>query len=163
MLTSEPTLFKRLANLLFMAVVLTAVGVFIFRSELTDAITDALNDNNGMAAKRRWDSSIQGKFTLRPERDDRAFLQVSDLRSGAATAIGVPVTFTLTNLGDANGFPSLAVVMVDANGRATRQVDFSPTDYTHASRFEKEQIQLVLRPLASEKSFTVHAYYGDLK
>jgi hypothetical protein len=160
MITTEPTLIKRLANLLFIGIVLAAIGVFIFRSELTEGVSDAMNDNNAMAIKRRWQPNVEGKFTLRTERDDAAFLQVTNLRSGAPTTIGVPISFDLTNLGDANGFPSLAVFMVDAAGQKTRQVDFQPNDYPHSSRFEKERIELVLRPAQHETSFTVHAYYG---
>lgn len=160
MLATESTLVKRAMNILFLGAVLAAAGIYVFRAELTDTVSDGFAGND-TAIKRKWLPGTRGKLVLRPERNDAAFLQVGALRSGSPSSIGVPVSFDLINLGDANDFPNIAVVMVGADRRPMRQVLFSPADYTHDSHFEHERVDLLLQPRASERSFTVHAFYGD--
>jgi hypothetical protein len=160
MIATESTVMKRTMNLVFLGVVATAAALFVFRAELTEAAFDALA-NNEAAAKLKWSPDAGGKFVLRPERNDTLFLQVGALRSGAATSLGVPVSFDLTNLGDANDFPNIAVVMVGAGGQPLRQVVFSPKEYTHQARFEKQHVELMLQPRPGERSFTVRVFYGE--
>jgi hypothetical protein len=157
---SESILAKRLVNVLFLGVVATAVGIYVFRAELADAVSDNLHTNSA-AMRRTWSPGDGGKFVLRPERNDPAFLRVGALHAGRASPIGVPVNFDLTNLGDANDFPNIAVVMTGSGGRQLRQILFSPQDYAHDSRFEKEQIQLLLQPRPEERGFTVRVFYGE--
>jgi len=160
MLATEPTLMRRAINTLFLVVVLTVSVACVFRAEITDAVTDSLARNDA-AIKRKWEEGISGRLSLRPQTNDPAFLQVTGLQSGAAMLAGVPISFDLTNLGDANDFPNIAVSMADAAGRPLRQILFSPADYTHGRRFEKERVELLLRPRPEERHFTVQAFYGD--
>lgn len=160
MLATESTLIKRSINLLFFGIVLAAAGVYLFRAELAEAVSDGMASNDA-AVKRKWLPGDGGKLVLRPERNDPAFLQVGTLRAGAPSSIGVPVSFDLTNLGDANDFPSIAVVMVDAGKRPLRQIVFPPTEYSHDRRFGKQRVELLLQPRPDERSFTVRAFYGD--
>ena len=160
MLVTESTLVKRAMNMLFLGAVLAATGIYVFRAELADTVSDGFAADDA-AIKRKWLPGTRGKLVLRPERNDAAFLQVGALRSGSPSSIGVPVFFDLINLGDANDFPNIAVVMVGADRRPVRQVIFSPADYTHDSQFEHERIELLLQPRGNERSFTVHAFYGE--
>jgi hypothetical protein len=160
MLATESTLVKRAMNLLFLGVLVTATGIYVFRTELADTVSDSFAGNDA-AIKRRWLPGTGGKLVLRPERNDEAFLQVGALRSGMPSSIGVPVSFDLINLGDANDFPNIAVVMVGADRRPIRQILFSPADYTHDNRFGHERVELLLQPRAGERSFTVRAFYGE--
>jgi hypothetical protein len=157
---SESILAKRLVNVLFLGVVATAVAIYIFRAELADAVSDSVHTNSA-AMRRAWSPGDGGKFVLRPERNDPTFLRVGALHPGRASSIGVPVNFDLTNLGDANDFPNIAVVMTGSGGRQLRQILFSPQDYPHGDRFEKEQIQLILQPRPDERGFTVRVFYGE--
>jgi hypothetical protein len=157
---SEPFLAKRVVNILFLGVVTAAVGVYLFRSELADAVSDNLRTNSA-ALRRTWSPIERGKFVLRPVRNDPAFLRVGALRAGRASSIGVPVTFDLTNLGDSNDFPSIAVLMTGTAGQPLRQILFSPRDYSHASRFEKQPVELFLHPRPEERGFTVRVFYGE--
>jgi hypothetical protein len=160
MLATEPTLIRRAMNTLFMGALLCVGAAYVFRAEITDAVTDGLGKNDA-AVKRKWEEGIRGKLSLRPQSNDPAFLQVTGLRSGAATQAGVPISFDLTNLGDANDFPNIAVLTVDAAGRPLRQILFSPADYNHGRRFEKERVELLVRPRHEERSFTVQGFYGE--
>jgi len=160
MLANESSLVKRAVNTLILCAVFMALGIYVFRTEIADTALDSFAGND-TAMKRKWLPGTHGKLVLRPERNDEAFLRVGALRSGSPSSIGVPVSFDLVNLGDANDFPNIAVVMVGADGRPIRQVLFSPADYTHDSQFEHERIELLLQPRASERSFTVHAFYGE--
>lgn len=160
MLATESTLVKHAFNILILGAVLMAVGVYVFRTELADTALDGFAGNDA-AIKRRWLPGTRGKLVLRPERNDEAFLQVGALRSGSPSSIGVPVSFDLINLGDANDFPNIAMVMVGGDRRPIRQILFSPADYTHDNQFEHERIELLVQPRAGERSFTVHPFYGN--
>ncbi|WP_371765513.1 hypothetical protein [Massilia sp.] len=160
MLTAESTLAKKFVNLLFYGAAAIATTGYVFWTELTDAVTDQLTDR-GAVVKRRWDPGLGGQLSLRPERNDTGFLQVSGLKSGARTPFGIPVSFDLTNQGAANDFPNVAVVMVNTSGQALRQILFSPKDYSHGTRFEKEHVELLLQPRGEERSFTVRVFYGE--
>lgn len=160
MLATEPTLIRRAINTLFMGALLAAAAAYAFRAEITDAVTDGLNKNDA-AVKRVWEDGVRGRLSLRPQTNDPAFLQVSGLRAGAATQVGVPISFDLTNLGDANDFPNIAVLTVDASGRPLRKILFSPSDYNHGKRFERDRVELLVRPRPDERSFTVQAFYGE--
>lgn len=160
MLSTESTLLKRLVNILFVGIGIAAAGVYTFRAELSDTLTDALQARDG-AVKRVWSAETSGPMTLRPERNDDRLLKVGALHAGAPSSIGIPVSFELTNLGDANDFPNVAVVMIGAGGCETREVVFKPADYTHPSKFDTHSIELLLHPRGDERSFTVRVFYGD--
>jgi hypothetical protein len=160
MMASEPTYFKKFFNLLFLAIVVAAAGVYLFRAELSEAVSDAMA-KNAAAVKREWAPGSGGVLVLRPEQNDQSLLKVGALRAGAPSSLGVPVSFDLTNLGDANDFPNLAVVMVGADGSARRTIYFTPTDYSHSNRFENERVELLLQPRPDEHRFTIRAFYGD--
>lgn len=157
---SESNLAKRVISVLFLGVVMTAVVIYIFRAELADAVADKLYTNSA-AVRRTWSPGQGGKFTLRPERNDPAFLRVGALHAGRASSLGVPVTFDLTNLGDTNDFPNIAVVMTATGGRPLRQILFSPQDYSHDSQFEKQQVELLIQPRPGESGFAVRVFYGE--
>jgi hypothetical protein len=161
MLAAESTIVKQAVNLLFIGLVASAAAVFVFRAELSDAIFDSLA-NNEAAARRNWDPATGGTFVLRPERNDPLFLQVTELRAGIATAAGTPVSFNLTNLGNANDFPNIAIVTIGTDGRPLRQLVFSPKEYAHDSRFGRQHVELLIQPRTGEQSFTVRVFYGDL-
>lgn len=160
MMATEPTLIRRSINTLLVGALFAIAVAYVFRAEITDVVTDGLSSNDA-AAKRVWVGGLRGRMSLRPQTNDPAFLQITGLRAGAATQVGVPISFDLTNLGDANDFPNIAVVTVDSNSRSLRKILFSPRDYNHSKRFERERIELLVRPLPGERSFTVHAFYGD--
>lgn len=160
MLATESTVIKQTVNLLFIGLIVSAAAIFVFRAELSDVVFDSLA-NNEAAAKRRWDPGTGGTFVLRPERNDPLFLQVGGLRTGTATAVGTPVSFNLTNLGDANDFPNIAIVMVGAGGHPLRQIVFSPSEYSHDSRFGRQHVELLIQPRPGEHSFAVRVFYGD--
>jgi hypothetical protein len=147
-------------NLLFFGFALAASAAYVYRAELSEAVSDSLA-NNEVAVKRSWSPGSGGKFILRPEHNDALFLRVGSLRAGAPTSLGVPVSFDLTNLGDANDFPNIAVSMVGADGRYLRQLVFSPNDYAHDSRFALQHVELFLQPRPNEHSFTIKVFYGD--
>jgi hypothetical protein len=157
-IATESMLIKRTANLVFLSAALAASAAYVFRAEIVDAVYDSLASND-VAIKRKWSPESGGRFTLRPERNDVAFLRVGALHAGAPTSLGVPVSFDLTNLGDANDFPNIAVVMASAGGRPVRQVVFSPGDYSHDSRFGQQHVELLLQPRPEEHSFTVRVFY----
>lgn len=159
MIATEPIAIKRILNVLFFGVVLAAGAAYVYRAELYDAVLDSLS-NNQAAVKRMWSPASGGRFTLRPERNDVLFLRVGSLRAGLPTSLGVPVSFDLTNLGDANDFPNIAVQMAGPDGRLLRQQMFSPDDYAHDSRFESQHVELFLQPQPNERSFTVTVFYG---
>lgn len=160
MLATEPTLIRRAVNTLFVGALLCIGTAYVFRAEITDAVTDSLSKNEA-AVKRTWQEGLRGGLSLRPQTNDPAFLQITGLHSGAATQLGVPISFDLTNLGDANDFPNLAVLTVDGGGRPLRQILFSPADYNHGKRFERERVELLVRPRPEERKFTVQAFYGE--
>jgi hypothetical protein len=160
MLAVESTLTRKVVNLLFLGVIVAVSAVYLFRAELADAVVDSLS-NNDVAAKRRWTPEVGGRFGLRAERNDAAFVQIDALRAGARSSLGVPVSFDLTNLGDANDFPNIAIVMVGAGSKPLRQILFSPRDYPHKERFEKQRVELILQPRPEELRFTVRVFYGE--
>lgn len=160
MLSTESSLLKRLINILFLGIGVATAAVYTFRAELSDTLTDALQARDG-AVKRVWSPETPGSMALRPERNDDRLLKVGALHAGTPSSIGIPVSFELTNLGDANDFPNVAVVMIGAAGRETREVVFTPADYTHSSKFETQSIELLLHPRGEERSFTVRVFYGD--
>jgi hypothetical protein len=160
MLVGESTLAKRFVSLLFYGAAAVASTGYVFWHELTDAVTDQLTACDTVV-KRRWDRALGGHLSLRPERNDPAFLQVTSLKAGARTPFGIPVSFDLTNQSAANDFPNVAAVMVSSNGQALRQILFSPKDYSHGTRFENEHIELLLQPRGDERSFTIRVFYGE--
>jgi hypothetical protein len=159
-IAAEPMVIKRVAHLLFLAIALAAGAACVFRAELSEALYDSLADNDA-AVRRTWSPSSGGKFALRPERNDASLLRVGSLHAGAPTSLGVPVSFDLTNLGDANDFPNIAVVMIGASGTPVREVVFRPSDYSHGSRFGLQHVELLLQPRHDERRFTVRVFYGD--
>jgi hypothetical protein len=160
MLATESSGVKKVINLLFVSAVLAIVVAYVFRAELSEAVSDAILDNPA-AVKRPWSRDMGGRFSLRPGRNDAALLKVGALRLGQSTSMGVPIAFDLTNLGDANDYPSVGVIMLDANRRALRQVIFSAKDYQHEGRFQTHRVELLLQPRPEERSFTVRAFYGS--
>ena len=159
-MAAEPVLVRRIANLFFLGVILGAGTAYVFRAEISDAVFDSLV-NNEAAIKRKWSPETGGRFDLRSERNDISFLRIAALHAAAPTSLGVPVAFELTNLGDANDFPNIAIVMIGAAGLPTRQVVFSPKDYVHYARFERQHVELLLQPHPEERSFKVQLFYED--
>lgn len=157
---TEPIPIRRIRNLLFFGFALAASAGYVYRAELSEAVFDSLASNEG-AVKRIWFPKSGGRFILRPEHNDPLFLRVGSLRAGAPNSLGVPVSFDLTNLGDANDFPDIAVLMVGTDGWPLRQLLFSPDDYAHDSRFGSQHVELLLQPRLDEHSFTVRVFYTD--
>lgn len=157
-MAAESVFARRVSNLFFLGVALAAGTAYVFRAEISDAVFDSLA-NNEFAIKRKWSPENGGRFVLRSERNDISFLRIAALHVAAPSSLGVPVSFELTNLGDANDFPSIAVVMIGTGGLPARQVVFSPNDYAHDARFERQHVELLLQPHPEERSFKVQAFY----
>jgi hypothetical protein len=152
-------LIKRMSNLLFVSIALAASAGYVYRAEIFDMVYDSLASNEA-AIKRKWLPENGGRFMLRPERNDVSFLRIGALRTGAPNSLGVPVSFELTNLGDANDFPNIAVFLVGADGKPVRHLVFSPSEYSHDSQFKQQHVELLVQPRPDEQRFTVQVFYG---
>lgn len=162
MRVSESGVMRRFIQLVILSLVASVVLMAVFRAELSEALYDSLTNNTG-AVKRTWSREMGGALALRPERNDPLFLRVDGLRAGVPSTLGVPVSFELANFGEANDFPNIAVSMAGADGRPLRRIVYSPQDYSHSHRFEKQHVELVLQPGPREVRFTVQVFYGELR
>lgn len=160
MVSGELAWVRRSYHLVALGVMAAVLVAFAFRAEISDAVADRFDASNA-GVRRTWVEGTVGRLNLRPQRDDPAFLLIQGLRVGSASSAGVSISFDLLNLGLANAYPNLAVSMVGANGDPVRQILFSPMDYGHGKRFEKERIDLLVQPRSGELRFTVRAFYGD--
>lgn len=152
--------------MLYMALamfIVLATFMYNYRFEVMENISDTFG-NNPLAAKRRMGTEVvftDGKYTLRPERNDIGFVRVADLRVGRQSTTGIPVTFTLINEGDSNDFPSVRLIMQNHHGAQTRQIIFGSRDYMHADQFENQPIELLVTPRVGEITFTVQPFYPE--
>lgn len=154
---------KKIAEAAFITLAVTASIAAVFWSEILDAIGDSLNTSKTAVETRVDDEQFRtrrGGFELRPLRNDIELIQVSELRASTPTAVGVPVSFMLTNAGGANDFPSIRVHLTSASGRKMRAIDFRPSEYAHERRFDTQKVELLLSRQPGESGFTVEPYYG---
>ena len=160
---TESPFLRRMVGILLSLLLLLALASFVFRSEISEAISDSFS-NNALAEKRVIDDSqldAVGSYVLRPDRNDVGLIQISRLTTGGATMAGTPIAFTLTNRGESNGFPNILVVLVDKTGRAVRQQIFTEREYVHPARFEEVEVELLLSLQSGETGFTAKPFYAE--
>lgn len=155
---------QKYASLIVSLAILGIGTLYVFRAELAESFVDSVSSNATALHRTVADEDLPAspKMVLRPSQNDIDLIKVTDLKAGPATAAGNSVSFTLGNLGDNNGFPSLKIILINRLGHPLREVIYGPTEYAHPDKFEQNEIQLMIPLQAGETGFTVKPFYKGL-
>ncbi len=159
-------MFKsKLLQYSIMLAIVAAMVMALFWRELVDLGAESVASiwSAGVEQRPMQDADFLRikDVSFESEHNNLAQIQVDGLkiirRTESAVTISVRIASTVTG----NDYPGLRVVVQSRSGSKLRAIEFGATEYSHASEFKSETVELPIQIKPGDASFTVSAFYND--